>query len=138
MDGFKCNADHQCKKPCTANEECKAFEECQTDGSCKLVGCKSNLECVLAASNPGVPLNGKDPRLAQCLTIKGVPVPTCAFKCQTDTECASDEACSAGVCTKLGCTSDAECRAAANLPPQTVTADKPYVTEAKCVAVPAL
>ncbi len=129
---FACNANHQCEKPCTKNEECPTFSECQK-GDCAVVGCKSDLECVLWFGNVGSGDN--DPRQGKCMAVAGSTVKQCAIPCEVDTECGESSVCEDGVCTLLGCATDADCRADhPELQGQVPTEARPWVTTTTCEA----
>ena len=132
----------QCKKPCTKNEECPIFDECQA-GDCVYVGCKSDRECILAASgastaNPGlggvVVNSSEDARLLKCLPSEAdATISTCKVPCENDGSCGSEfEVCDKGYCKFIGCENDEECRSYLGIQNQVTTDAKPFVPTAVC------
>jgi len=140
----------QCHTPCKQNEECGLFEEC-SKGDCVYVGCKSDRECILAASRPSQQTPGgsggsaatstigggsDDPRLYRCLETAGSRYKTCKIPCENDGSCGQFQACDAGFCKFIGCENDEECRAYLGITNQMTSESKPYVATAKCEAAP--
>lgn len=129
-----------CHKPCEHNEECALFEECnKKSGECEYVGCKSDRECILAASgNSETPQSvstssGEDARLSKCLPSEADPkVSTCKIPCENDGSCGSQSVCDKGYCKFIGCESDEECRAYLGITNQMPTEAKPFVVTAVC------
>jgi hypothetical protein len=92
--------DGSCEAPCQNDEECPLFYGCQA-GECVEVGCQTDKECAFYL---------RDDR-AHC------DDGACGVPCEADWQCAPElgeislDACIAGVCTFVGCDTDAECRA---------------------------
>jgi hypothetical protein len=110
------------------------FHECDDDGECLAVGCKSDRECVLAASG-GSEASVEDARLYQCLPsdVGGENFNVCKIPCENDGACAGDfQVCDAGFCKFIGCQGDEDCRAYLGLANEEVTDSKPYVSKAVC------
>ena len=146
LEDEDCGDDQQacvngaCKKPCEHDEECPLFEECNTNtGECDFVGCRSDRECVLAATrntanpeNPS-PLGDEDPRLLKCLPSSGATsTMVCKIPCENDGSCGSQSVCEEGFCKFIGCKDAAECRGYLGLTDQKPTPQKPFVPTAVC------
>jgi hypothetical protein len=145
-----CDDDETCEEgtchtPCKHDEECPLFYGCDSDsGECEYVGCKTDRECVLAATrnvdpeNPqSVPTNsGEDARLQKCLPSAGSDFKTCKIPCENDGSCGAQSVCDSGFCKFIGCENDAECRAYLNIASQIPTDAKPYVSTAVCREAP--
>ncbi len=92
--------DGECQGPCTTDEACPLFQACQ-GGKCVEVGCQSDKECAFYLG---------DDR-ATCVDA------ACGVPCDADWQCSPEpgvlslDVCLAGVCTFVGCETDAECRA---------------------------
>lgn len=126
--------DGRCERGCEEDEECPLFNECD-DGECIPVGCKSDRECVLAASRGGTEGAADDARLYQCLPsdIEGQDYNVCKIPCENDGACNSDfQVCDKGFCKFIGCQNDEDCRAYLGLSNEEVTDAKPYVSKAVC------
>lgn len=140
VDDQQTCVEGSCRKPCEHNEECPLFEECNTkSGKCEYVGCRSDRECVLAASRPSVdpenpsPSAAEDPRLLKCLPSTADPqVMTCKIPCENDGSCGAQSVCDEGYCRFIGCKDDEECRGYLGLTDQKPTPQKPFVTTAVC------
>ena len=115
-----------CVRPCEFDQECGSFSECQK-GECVYVGCESDTDCVLYYTE------SETARLAVCVVESDLG--TCRLPCDTDAHCGSTSICSDGFCEYIGCQTDAQCDRLLNLDNQQVTADKPYVTQGRCVDV---
>jgi hypothetical protein len=125
-----CIAGH-CGPTCKVDTQCGLFEACQA-GECVFVGCRSDRECVLQASNKNA-TPAQDPRLAKCQLENQLG--TCVFPCEIDAQCASTEVCLGGICKYIGCETDRECTTIAglhNLP--LPTPERPWTTTAVCEA----
>ena len=139
LDGKSCHAG-VCHAACKHNEECSAFYECNTDsGQCEYAGCKSDRECILAATADSqgpasVPTpSGEDPRLLKCLPSESDPAhKTCKIPCENDGSCSAQSVCDAGFCKFIGCETNEDCRAYLKLVAQVPTAAKPFVPTAVC------
>jgi len=138
-----------CHKPCKQDEECGLFEACnKKSGDCEYVGCKSDRECILAASgnsvDPGTPgpstapISGSDdPRLFKCLPSESDPkVSSCKIPCENDGSCGQFQACDNGYCKFIGCETDEECRAYLHIANQMTSDTKPYIASAVCREAP--
>jgi hypothetical protein len=137
--GKSCDAG-VCHAPCKHNEECSAFYECnETSGQCEYAGCKSDRECVLAATggnqtqqSTATP-SGEDPRLLKCLPSEADPnLKTCKIPCENDGSCGAQSVCDGGYCKFIGCETNEDCRAYLGLVNQVPTPAKPFVTTAVC------
>lgn|GEM_PF-548537 len=121
----------QCGPDCKSDTQCGLFETCQA-GACVYVGCRSDRECVLQASNKNAAL-AQDPRLAKCNIEDDLG--TCVFPCEIDAQCASTELCLDGICTYIGCETDSECTTIAGLHDLPLpTPERPWTTSAVCEA----
>jgi len=127
-----------CHAPCKHNEECSAFYECNADsGECEYAGCKSDRECILAATgnNQGAQAtpSGEDPRLLKCLPSEADPnIKACKIPCENDGSCGAQSVCDGGYCKFIGCETNEDCRAYLGLVGQMPTAAKPFVPTAVC------
>jgi hypothetical protein len=138
-DGKTCDAG-VCHAPCKHNEECSAFYECnETNGECEYAGCKSDRECILAATGgnqtpqSGATPSGEDPRLLKCLPSEADPnIKTCKIPCENDGSCGAQSVCDAGFCKFIGCESNEDCRAYLGLVGQVPTPARPFVPTAVC------
>ena len=133
-DGKSCDAG-LCHAPCKHNEECSAFYECnETSGKCEYAGCKSDRECVLAATGGNqTPQSGEDPRLLKCLPSEADPnLKTCKIPCENDGSCGAQSVCDGGFCKFIGCETNEDCRAYLGLVSQVPTPAKPFVPTAVC------
>jgi len=140
-DGKSCDKG-VCHAPCKHNEECSAFYECNTtSGACEYAGCKSDRECVLAASASNqnqtpqsVPMpSGEDPRLLKCMPSETDPMHnTCKIPCENDGACGAQSVCDGGYCKFIGCETNEECRAYLGLVSEVPTPGKPFVATAVC------
>jgi hypothetical protein len=136
-DGKRCDSG-VCHVPCKHNEECNAFYECNADsGECEYAGCKSDRECILAATRsnqtPEATPSGEDPRLLKCLPSEADPnFKTCKIPCENDGSCATQSVCDGGYCKFIGCETNEECRAYLGLVSQMPTAARPFVPTAVC------
>jgi hypothetical protein len=98
-EGSRCLAG-RCEAPCVVDEQCPLFHACEI-GECVEVGCQSDRECALY-------LNDDRARCAEG---------ACGVPCEADWQCSSEpgqlalDVCVEGVCTFVGCETDAECRA---------------------------
>jgi hypothetical protein len=119
----------RCGPECEVDTQCALFEACQAN-ECVYVGCQSNRECVLSATDAD-PTH--DPRLAKCNVENGIG--TCVFPCEIDAQCAPTEVCLEGVCEYIGCETDGECKTIAGLHNTPIpTEERPWVTTAVCRA----
>lgn len=138
-DGKSCDQG-SCHAPCKHNEECPAFYACNGDsGECEYAGCKSDRECILAATansnaeSPPVSTSGEDPRLLKCLPSEADPkINTCKIPCENDGSCGAQSVCDGGYCKFIGCKEDEDCRAYLGLVGQVSTPARPYVPTAVC------
>jgi hypothetical protein len=138
-DGKRCDGG-VCHAPCKHNEECSAFYECnEGSGECEYAGCKSDRECILAATgNAQRPESvatptGEDPRLLKCLTSEADPtLKTCKIPCENDGSCGAQSVCDGGYCKFIGCETNEDCRAYLGLVNQAPTAARPFVPTAVC------
>jgi hypothetical protein len=129
-----------CHKPCKQDEECKLFNACDADtGECVYVGCKSDRECILAATgpvtgeSPGPTAGGEDPRMLKCLPSAADPkINECKIPCENDGSCGSQSVCADGYCKLIGCETAEECRGYLGLTEQQPTPARPYVPIAVC------
>jgi hypothetical protein len=121
-----------CETPCQNDAQCGLFEGCQA-GECIYVGCRSNRECTLI---PDVRLlalpAGVDARLLRCHTQKGIG--QCLIPCQTDSQCATTEVCSGGLCQYIGCDTTAECKTILGVHDQVGTDEHPWIASVECRA----
>jgi hypothetical protein len=136
--GKTCN-EGVCHSPCKHNEECSAFYECNTDsGECEYAGCKSDRECILAATgsnqSASVPTpSGEDPRLLKCLASESDPAhKSCKIPCENDGSCGAQSVCDGGFCKFIGCETNEDCRAYLGLVGLVPTPAKPFVATAVC------
>jgi hypothetical protein len=121
--------DGHCGPECEVDTQCSLFETCQGN-ECVFVGCQSDRECVLSATDAD-PTH--DPRLAKCHIEAGIG--TCIFPCDIDAQCAPTEVCLNGVCEYIGCETDGECKTIAGLHNEPVpTEERPWITKAECRA----
>ncbi len=119
-----------CGPLCESDVECGLFEMCD-DNQCKYVGCQSDRECILSASET----QDQDPRLYQCHVVDGIG--TCRFPCDIDAQCPRTQVCLDGLCEYIGCESDSECKTIAGLHNQPLPTDEqPWTTTAICIADP--
>lgn len=138
-DGKSCDSG-VCHARCKHNEECSAFYECNADsGECEYAGCKSDRECILAATGTSQPpssvptSSGEDARLLKCLPSEADPMhKTCKVPCENDGSCGEQSVCDAGFCKFIGCETAEDCRAYLGLVGQVPSVAKPYVTTAVC------
>jgi len=138
-DGKTCDAG-VCHAPCKHNEECSAFYECNADsGECEYVGCKSDRECILAATASSQAAgavstpSGEDPRLLKCLPSEANPLQkTCKIPCENDGSCGAQSVCDGGYCKFIGCETNEDCRAYLGLVGQVPTPARPFVPTAVC------
>jgi hypothetical protein len=121
----------RCGPECEVSTQCAKFEACMAN-ECVYVGCQSDRECVLSASNRDP---AKDPRLAKCRIENGIG--TCVYPCEIDAQCAPTEVCLGGICEYIGCETDSECKTIAGLHNQPLPTElRPWVTTAECRADP--
>jgi hypothetical protein len=122
-----------CETPCRDDAHCALFEACQA-GECIYVGCRSDRECSLLddPSAAGIDAGG-DPRLLRCHTERGVG--RCLIPCQTDSQCATTEVCSGGLCQYIGCAESSECKTIVGLHHQLAADDQPWLTSVECRSV---
>ncbi|MEI9950008.1 MAG: hypothetical protein WDO74_13765 [Pseudomonadota bacterium] len=138
-DGKSCDAG-VCHARCKHNEECSAFYECNADsGECEYAGCKSDRECILAATGSSQPSqsvptpSGEDPRLLKCLPSEADPnLKTCKIPCENDGSCGAQSVCDGGFCKFIGCETNEDCRAYLNLVGLVPTPARPFVPTAVC------
>jgi hypothetical protein len=138
-DGKSCDAG-VCHSRCKHNEECSAFYECnEGSGECEYAGCKSDRECILAATGVNQPdqsvatPSGEDPRLLKCLPSEAEPnLKICKIPCENDGSCGAQSVCDAGFCKFIGCETNEDCRAYLGLVNQMPTTARPFVPTAVC------
>ncbi|MET0793722.1 MAG: hypothetical protein ABW061_19540, partial [Polyangiaceae bacterium] len=130
-DGKSCDTGI-CHARCKHNEECSAFYECNVDsGECEYAGCKSDRECILAAtgsqtSGAASTPSGEDPRLLKCLPSEADPTfKTCKIPCENDGSCGAQSVCDGGYCKFIGCETNEDCRAYLGLVGQVPTPARP-------------
>lgn len=121
-----------CETPCRQDSQCGLFEACQA-GECIYVGCRSNRECALLPdlNAAGLP-SGVDPRQLRCHTDAGIG--RCLIPCQTDSQCATTEVCSGGLCQYIGCEDSAECKTIVGLHDQVASDEHPWLASVECRA----
>jgi hypothetical protein len=122
-----------CETPCRQDSQCGLFEACQA-GECIYVGCRSDRECALLPELSAVGLpSSLDARLLRCHTERGVG--RCLIPCQTDSQCATTEVCSGGLCQYIGCTDSAECKTIVALHGQLASDAHPWLASVECRSV---
>ena len=134
-DSADCSFDKSCRAgscetPCRSDSNCALFEACQA-GECIYVGCRSDRECTLLPDVNALQLaSGFDPRLLRCHTVAGVG--QCLIPCQTDTQCATTETCSGGLCEYIGCETVAECKTIIGVHDQVSSDAQPWIPLVEC------
>lgn len=89
-----------CKEPCATDEACPLFFSCQA-GNCVETGCQTDKECAFFLGDDRA-------------TCKDG---ACGVPCEADWQCSPEpgvlslDVCIGGICTFVGCETDAECRA---------------------------
>lgn len=121
-----------CETACQDDAQCGQFEACQA-GECIYVGCRSHRECTLIPDVRSLALPvGIDPRLLRCHTEGGVG--RCVIPCQTDSQCATSEVCSDGLCKYIGCETNEECATILGVHEQVTTDEHPWIASVECRA----
>ena len=104
----------QCRTMCRTTSDCSDFYTCQS-GRCEYTGCSSDRECISV---------NRDWR-SRCVPPPSTSTtgrPICVVACATDLDCGVNassgsyhfQRCVGGLCTRVGCESDVECRAQTN------------------------
>lgn len=102
-------AQGTCRYGCASDLDCTAFEACNTTTRlCENVGCSSDRECALYYGG------SFSDAFMTCNTTTG----QCEYACTSDADCyaltgggGTQVFCMDGICTDLGCDTDADCRA---------------------------
>jgi hypothetical protein len=119
-----------CETRCQSDTNCGLFEACQA-GECIYVGCRSDRECSLLPDVNALELAaGFDPRLLRCHTVAGVG--KCLIPCQSDSQCATTETCSGGLCEYIGCETNAECKTILGVHDQVSSDAQPWIPSVEC------
>jgi len=115
-----------CERPCQFDQECPDLNACES-GACVYVGCTTNADCLFALAR-----SDSDARQAECVQEEGIG--HCRFPCDNDAQCFETEICDSGLCTDIGCQTDAQCDSLLGLQGQEISESRPYVTQGRCVA----